>query len=1362
MKFDKELQKVLYSSALCILASGVLIGREHKVFGTETIDTSELKLKVQNQENENSVKLSWTPKDGYVYKVFSKKNGEEKEMGVPTKETIKVLNLYPVSSAWPNAANVVKGWMEDESIGKGKITVTAVSMKDFNDNPQNYLKQDDGLYNYDVVMIGCADSNCSMDLSDNGKETIEKFINAGGGFLLGHDTAAAGSRPNDESTINRPNLKKLSEEYLKVRIWNPSEANKKNGSGTEIIVEKEGLLTNYPHKIGDKGDKLTVPQSHNWYQEALDGNEIWMSYTNVDSMPTNFYLTTYKNCAMIQTGHVIANGNFTNLAEQATSDEKKLMANTLFYLAQLTSDDNAIDHMSQDYESPKNVIVDGKAVVTKKDNKLTIHYSASEDLGTEYEFKVQAVDPLNVNQNINSDYIKCTNISGIKGYSYIIDNNETVDEVDNIVDDIKLDSSIIQIDADSVDITRPVYIHIKAIDNAGNSSEITNTQLDVSQSITEIKEFIETDFESYSVSNDTTADNVKSEIERIISDNADILDKGITVSYKDKLGSAGEKDFTKTESTYQQEGSITGTIIIKNSSNETAEISISKSIAKKNQSIEEIKELIEADFESYSVSNDTTADNVKSEIERIISDNADILDKGITVSYKDKLGSAGEKDFTKTESTYQQEGSITGTIIIENSSNETAEISINKNIDKRVQNLADIKSLIETFINNYKPTNNTSSDDIIEAVEDYIQEKEEIEVEIDDISFDAVNSFDKKYATVAESGTISGKLMLISGEDSVGIDLNIIIDAYSDLVEDAGNAVDSYNPNNSTEEQDVLNYVKNEVDLAEGFELQYSDDDPFNIEKATYKKDGVISGTLVLRTAKDDEKYFIPAEFEIARIDEDYSIDNIDNILDGFVPNNSTTDSSVLLYIKKKGDFDDDMEYKYSNDDPFRIDYATEEQAGSIYGTIIFYYKGEYLTEIDATKTIRKLDGKKPQQSLEEVKKIIIELLKKYKPDNNTKEKDILDYINNSGKITNQYVTISFENYDITKSTKLKLGQILGKIQITDGIDSESVNVDLKIDKLESGSTKSSGSSSSSTKRKKTISNESNISLNIVQNIQSNIITQVLNADIEVPIEVLEALGKTNQVGISADNYKWYNYLNGKVIEEGTFGEVKDTDDDDVAGIYIKHSKLFNSDTMISFSVNSNTEKYNVYSYDSDLGKYFFIKQIEKDEHGIIKFKCTNKNEYLIIPEGKMIVTEKVASQGWIQAGQGQWIYVKHGTDEKEYGWHISQTNESEVVGDRFFLDEKTGIMKYGWYKDKNGALYYFDDFSGENSYGAALKGWKYMNKSWYHFDENTCKCSVGWQSIEGNWYFFYADGTMASDTTISGYYVGSDGKWVQ
>ena len=56
-----------------------------------------------------------------------------------------------------------------------------------------------------------------------------------------------------------------------------------------------------------------------------------------------YYLTTWNNTAMIQTGH--SNG-------QSTEDERKVLANTLFYLKQLTHKTEILDNSARDIADP--------------------------------------------------------------------------------------------------------------------------------------------------------------------------------------------------------------------------------------------------------------------------------------------------------------------------------------------------------------------------------------------------------------------------------------------------------------------------------------------------------------------------------------------------------------------------------------------------------------------------------------------------------------------------------------------------------------------------------------------------------------------------------------------------------------------------------------------------------------------------------------------------------------------------------------------------------------------------------------------------------------------------------------------------
>ncbi|EHI97642.1 cell wall binding repeat-containing protein [Clostridium sp. DL-VIII] len=59
----------------------------------------------------------------------------------------------------------------------------------------------------------------------------------------------------------------------------------------------------------------------------------------------------------------------------------------------------------------------------------------------------------------------------------------------------------------------------------------------------------------------------------------------------------------------------------------------------------------------------------------------------------------------------------------------------------------------------------------------------------------------------------------------------------------------------------------------------------------------------------------------------------------------------------------------------------------------------------------------------------------------------------------------------------------------------------------------------------------------------------------------------------------------------------------------------------------------------------------------------------------------------------------------------------------------------------------------------AAHAEWKSNSAGWWYTEGSSW--ATGWRNIDGNWYYFYSDGYMASDTTIDGYYVNSNGVWI-
>ena len=94
-------------------------------------------------------------------------------------------------------------------------------------------------------------------------------------------------------------------------------------------------------------------QNGNVWMELTEGN-YWDEFSEIKNdeqarrelpqdMNLKYYLTTWNNTAMIQTGH--SQG-------ESTEDERKVLANTLFYLKQLTKKTEILDNSARDIADP--------------------------------------------------------------------------------------------------------------------------------------------------------------------------------------------------------------------------------------------------------------------------------------------------------------------------------------------------------------------------------------------------------------------------------------------------------------------------------------------------------------------------------------------------------------------------------------------------------------------------------------------------------------------------------------------------------------------------------------------------------------------------------------------------------------------------------------------------------------------------------------------------------------------------------------------------------------------------------------------------------------------------------------------------
>lgn len=411
----------------------------------------------------NYVELSWTstmPSSHFM--IYQKDDdGTDEYQTIPAKSDVKVLNVFPDVTG----SDKLKEWMETTVEGETytmgspiidgvqhTMTVDKVSLTDFNNAPDVYLQNEDGTYSYDVVYFGAWDSNNYLDLSDEGYAAARSFIDYGGGMLLGHDTVANLAPPG------HPNFMKFQTDLnLQAHPWNGNDY-----GGNFVVVYKKGLLTNFPYSLGDVGSVLIVPGSHNFYQYA--SGDIWFRYGDASGNAAvathNFYLTTWNNSAMIQTGH---SGGDSSI------DEQKILTNTLYYLAQITTANASADRMSQDLAAPDAVSAD-----TLSSDGTAISWTAPADNGSSYRYKLKEISA-DGSVVVESDEAGATVTTGVDRYIVLIDENETAS-----ASAVKAGGTVSTTPSFDISGLTPgtnYYVHIVAVDKAGNESAVSDAAL---------------------------------------------------------------------------------------------------------------------------------------------------------------------------------------------------------------------------------------------------------------------------------------------------------------------------------------------------------------------------------------------------------------------------------------------------------------------------------------------------------------------------------------------------------------------------------------------------------------------------------------------------------------------------------------------------------------------------------------------------------------------------------------------------------------------------------------------------------------------------------------------------------------------
>lgn len=406
-------------------------------------------------DKENKVSLSWenTSSLPHLYRVFRKKIGDDfgnsvDEVFQPIslceleklENDIKVLNIHPdigeeinfkcyrgITWSIKKSASLKK-WMEEpckedaRGYGLAKINVTPVSNKEFCENPDDFLKDMNGMYIYDVIVIGFSsgeDYTNENKLNKIALDSIFEFMNTNRSVIASHDLISSIFR-EDES------LNKL-REFFNVKIGKWKEENilfdKGYGFtssvwGNEVVVNKLDSVTLYPWDIRNKEEKIRVSYTHTTSNFAY--GDIWLNiipqktegesnWSPLQEKTASYYLTTWNNTAMIQIGHNI------NDIEDIEEDEKKILANTIFRMKQLTENTSIED-------KPGDISIPIKPSITNQyateDRKVILEYT-SKDTGSIYQYYVEGID-LSTKTVTESNIVTTIVTTGIKEYNWCL------------------------------------------------------------------------------------------------------------------------------------------------------------------------------------------------------------------------------------------------------------------------------------------------------------------------------------------------------------------------------------------------------------------------------------------------------------------------------------------------------------------------------------------------------------------------------------------------------------------------------------------------------------------------------------------------------------------------------------------------------------------------------------------------------------------------------------------------------------------------------------------------------------------------------------------------------------------------------
>lgn len=791
------------------------------------------------------------------------------------------------------------------------------------------------------------------------------------------------------------------------------------------------------------------------------------------------------------------------------------------------------------------------------------------------------------------------------------------------------------------------------------SGETASVSVDINQSIAKLPQDLNSAFTNIKTKyNDYVATNVTSADSIVVYVMPCILTDNIEVEVL---------DFVRNDATESQAGSISGTLIVRDTiTKEENSFSIDKSISKLPQTSMGVIGLLTNSQGVLTMTNTTTEEDLRNTLQILVS--------GATGSSM----TLSTGDYSINPATTDSPGSVHVKATVEDSDGNVATTDLTFTIHRLSKNSEDAAGTIKDKIEN------SSTDDVKDitdtvSFENYL--KNLLGLAGGDVTIDTSNII-MKPATKTEAGFIKGYVLIT---DKLGTSTQLPIDMVLPATGTADEIKEALNTevNNIVTNNKVINNLTNLQNLIEDLKKKYPDFE-FDLSglkeiPATPDKEGSISGYITL-IGPDGTPIQVPVNMTTEKV-----VVTPDYINKTYIQNSNYSS------IKELNNLLEELKAKYPN---VSIDWsnvreepATPEKEGSISGYVTIIGPDGKPVQIDVSKVLEKV-------SLTS------------------------EYLNNKFNTTNSFTSISaletwiksqigtlLPGASIDTSQIKQVGRYwTGTLVITDK-DGNVFKPTINIAKDFSGSS-SGGSSSSSSKSRDdnedaTIIEVENNSIN-KDRVESNKDIDTLFSGALTLDYVTDSSSKGEAKGVSLNGE--INFIKVDAVQGNKCVVNSDKDKIVVSKVYEYSSEIdkyfYKKDIPVNYVDGNKVE------FDTQVGKSYLLSQTELGDELVAKSGWVEGRKE---PSGTpwYFVNDSSLRRGWIYS-DNNWYHLDEETGVMSTGWKLINNNWYYL---NQISDGTKGKMLTGWIYSKD-SWYHLNNTTGKMD-----TGWINTNGNWYYLN---------------------------------------------